>query len=171
MSEKQLIGREARVDIIGDIDNVPAKIDTGADGSAIWASNIHIDDNNNLRFKLFDEGSPYYTGQEYICSEYSIARVKSASGDVVLKYRTNIPVMIAGKRIKVLFGLCNRSTHNYPILIGRRTLSGKFIVDVTQHESLIQKNTKKKSEKLNKKLLADPKNFHKKFYLKEEAKI
>ena len=48
MSEKQLIGREARVDIIGDIDNVPAKIDTGADGSAIWASNIHIDDNNNL---------------------------------------------------------------------------------------------------------------------------
>ena len=56
MLEKDIIGRETRIDIGEDIHGVPAKIDTGADGSAIWASAISIDDQNRLCFKLFGEG-------------------------------------------------------------------------------------------------------------------
>jgi len=42
---------------------VPAKIDTGADSSSIWASDITEQD-GKLEFYLFDEQSPYYTGQK-----------------------------------------------------------------------------------------------------------
>ena len=43
MSQKDIIGRETRIDFGRSIQGVPAKIDTGADSSAIWASDIHID--------------------------------------------------------------------------------------------------------------------------------
>ena len=155
MSQKDIIGRETRIDFGRSIQGVPAKIDTGADSSAIWASDIHIDNKNRLCFKLFGEGSPYY-----------IAHVKSASGDVVLKFRTHINVKIKGRRIRVLFGLCDRSTHTYPILIGRRTLSGKFIVDVTQHEGIYPTLVKTKTANYNKKLAKDPQEFYQKYFLK-----
>lgn len=166
MSRKDIIGRETRIDFSRSIQGVPAKIDTGADGSAIWASDIHIDNKNRLCFKLFGEGSPYYTGRTLTRTDYSVVCVKSASGDVVLKFRTHISVKIKGRRIRVLFGLCDRSTHTYPILIGRRTLSGKFIVDVAQHEGIYPTLKKTKVANLNKKLAKDPQEFYQKYFLK-----
>ena len=166
MSEKDIIGRETRIDIGRNIQGVPAKIDTGADGSAIWASDIHIDSNNRLCFKLFGKGSPYYTGRTLKRTRYSVANVKSASGDVVLKFRTHIKIKIKGRQIKVLFGLCDRSSHTYPVLIGRRTLSGKFIVDVTQHEGIYPTLEKTKTRAYNKKLAKNPQEFYQKYYLK-----
>ncbi len=166
MSEKIIIGREVGVNFIDDMSGVPAKVDTGADSSAVWASDIYIDDQSNLCFKLFDKGSPYYTGREYKCAEYSIARVKSASGDIVLKYRTRLSIEIKNKRIKALIGLCDRSTHNYPMLIGRRTLAGKFLVDVSMSENLMGETDKTIVNKLNKKMQEDPKHFYENYYLK-----
>jgi hypothetical protein len=68
--------------------------------------------------------------------------------------------------MRVRFGLSDRSTHNYPILIGRRTLSGKFIVDVSQTENLvkIKKNT---PIGLNDEMKKNPYKFYKENYLKE----
>ena len=58
-NEKDIIGRETLVDFTENIVNIPAKIDTGADSSAVWASDIRVDENNLLHFKLFDKSSPY----------------------------------------------------------------------------------------------------------------
>ena len=50
-----IIGANEFVKVNGEM--VPAKIDTGADASAIWASNFQITDDHKLQFTLFDEGS------------------------------------------------------------------------------------------------------------------
>jgi hypothetical protein len=49
-------------------------------------------------------------------------------------------------------------------LIGRRTLSGKFIVDVSQSENLI-KIEKVTPQKLNDQMKKDPYKFYKEKYL------
>ncbi len=166
MSDKDIIGRETKVDFKNDATGVPAKIDTGADSSAIWASDIHIDDKNRLCFKLFDEDSPYYTGHEYKRKNYTVSRVKSASGDLTIKFKTHFSIKIKDKSIRASFGLCDRSTHTYPILIGRRTIAGKFLVDVTLHEDLVERQKPKVSISLNHQMQKDPQNFYNNFYLK-----
>ena len=47
------------------IERVPAKIDTGADNSAIWASNIHLD-KGKLMFNYFAPGSMFYRPEPVI---------------------------------------------------------------------------------------------------------
>jgi len=59
-----IVGRNESVDFArySHTKNVPAKIDTGADSSSVWVSNVRVDKKGILRFNLFGEGSPYYTG-------------------------------------------------------------------------------------------------------------
>lgn len=128
--ERIVIGRNTRIDFGKRAAGVPAKIDTGADGSAVWASNIRVDKNGVLKFSLFGEGSPHYNGKIFRRTDYSVAMVKSASGHEIIKYRTHFTIRLGGRKMKVLFGLSDRSNHTYPVLIGRRTLQGKFVVDV-----------------------------------------
>ena len=166
MSQKMVIGRDAKVSFVGlaNANDVPAKIDTGADASAVWASDIFVDRDGLLHYKLFDKGSPYYTGDEIVTDAYSVAVVKSASGDVVMKYKVKLPIKIKGRKIRTVFGLSNRSTHNYPILIGRRTLQGRFIVDVEKKDIETEKEVKGTS-KLNEQMKEDPYKFYKEQYL------
>lgn len=169
MSRKVVIGRETRVNFGELAKGIPAKIDTGADGSAVWASDIHIDEKDRLCFKLFDRTSPYYTGEVIKRTTYKVAQVKSASGDIVVKFQAYIPVTIKGRRIRALFGLCDRSTHTYPVLIGRRTLHGKFIVDVTKDEGIFDQKIKTNSAELRKQLAENPQEFYQNVYLKGVA--
>jgi hypothetical protein len=168
MLEKKVVGRNANVDFVGYADGVPAKIDTGADGSAVWASDIFVDKENVLHFKLFGKSSPHYTGKEITTKDFSIVLTRSSSGDIVMKYTVKLSVRIMGKRIRAKFGLSNRSTHNYPVLIGRRTLKGKFVVDVSKKTEFAERK-KKTTPKLNKIMKEDPYKFYKEHYLNENG--
>ena len=57
MKEKAIIGSTEFVNFGERAQKIPAKIDTGADSSAVWASDIHIDKDGALKFSLFGEGS------------------------------------------------------------------------------------------------------------------
>lgn len=166
--ERIVIGRNTRIDFGKRAAGVPAKIDTGADGSAVWASNIRVDKDGVLKFSLFGEGSPYYNGKTFRRTDYSVAMVKSASGHEIIKYRTHFTVRLGGRKMKVLFGLSDRSNHTYPVLIGRRTLQGKFVVDVGMNE--IESPKRPQTANLNKELAKNPHKFYKKYHKpKEEA--
>jgi len=110
--------------------NVPAKIDTGADISAIWATNIERK-NNRIYYELFDKKSPYYNSKKLSTSDFSISSIKNSFGQTELRYKVRIPIILGGKRIRATFTLANRANNEYPVLIGRRTLHGKFLVDVS----------------------------------------
>ena len=113
------------------IRRVPAKIDTGADISAIWASKISVKD-NELSFYLFDKTSKYFTGKRIKVSEYEVTTIKNSFGHSEIRYKVQFKTILAGKTIRASFTLANRSRNRYPILVGRRTLHGKFVVDVTR---------------------------------------
>jgi hypothetical protein len=167
--EKEIIGSTEYVDI-GDYKRIPAKIDTGADSSSIWASHIRVTKDGILHFQLFDEGSPFYTGKSFERKDYKAVVVRSSSGHEQIRYRTHLDAKINGRKIKVLFNLSDRSNNNYPILIGRRTISGKFLVDVSKnHTPMPLKNPKTKL--IQRHLKEDPYAFHQKYIEKQGGYI
>ena len=110
---------------------IPAKVDTGADGSAIWASAIREVD-GELSFILFDSDSPYYSGEAIRTKDYITTLIKNSFGQREFRYKVRLTVTIAGRSIRARFTLADRSANRYPLLIGRRTLHGKYIVDVSR---------------------------------------
>jgi len=127
----QIIGRKSYIEFpLQGISGVPAKIDTGADRSAIWASDI-MEKGDKLSFKLFDITSPLYTGKEIQLKQYKLISVKNSFGKAEFRYKVTMTTIIEGKKMNVRFTLADRSNSSQPVLIGRRTLKGKFIVDVT----------------------------------------
>ncbi|MCL1839983.1 RimK/LysX family protein [Candidatus Saccharibacteria bacterium] len=160
MKEKSVIGDSALVNIYGR-KKVPAKIDSGADASSIWASHISIDKKNTLKFSLFGPKSPFYSGKIIKRTDFDVAVVRSAMGQEQIRYRTKLPIKIEGRRMRVLFSLSNRSKQNFPILLGKRTLAGKFIIDVNRQTMRFPKNPRTK--KLQKELAQNPYAFHQKY--------
>jgi len=117
--------------------NVLAKIDTGADSSAIWASNIR-EVNGTLSFMLFGPTSPYYNAKEIKTRKYSLVTVRNSFGQKEIRYKVELKIKIAKRNINCRFTLANRINNRFPVLIGRRTLRGKFLVDVAKKNSLIK---------------------------------
>ncbi|RWZ78240.1 MAG: ATP-dependent zinc protease [Candidatus Microsaccharimonas sossegonensis] len=162
MSKKlDIIGRNIMIDIIGHIKGVPAKVDTGADSSAIWASNITVNKEGALQFTLFAEGSKYYTGEVIKRKAFRAAAVRSSNGHEQIRYRVEMPVKIAERRLRVGFYLSDRTLNDFPILLGRRLLNKKFLVDVSVKE---YRPKPKEKRGIYEEMIKDPYAFHKKYY-------
>lgn len=127
----QVIGRKAYIDLpVHGFKRIPAKIDTGADNSAIWASDIE-EKNGVVKFKLFDKSSPHFTGETITTKDYKIISVKNSFGVSEYRYKTVLTTRLEGRDIRIRYTLADRSNTSQPVLIGRRTLLGKFMVDVS----------------------------------------
>lgn len=149
---------------VASIKNIPAKIDTGADSSSVWASHIDMTLDGTLSFTLFDEKSPLYTGQKLTTTRYLARSVRSSHGDTQIRYRVELPVTIGDETFITTFTLANRSRNNFPVLIGRHTLEGKFLVDVSISSVAYPKP--RSSLHLNQELKANPYQFHQKYLTK-----
>ena len=111
---------------------VLAKIDTGADVSTIWCSGIkRLED--GIECVFFSPDSEHYTGEKLVFKrgEYKVSRVHNSFGHNQRRYKVKIPVVISGRRVLASFTLSDRSAKTYPVLIGRKLLARKFLVDVT----------------------------------------
>jgi len=145
--DKTIIGRAERV-ILPDHGEhlVPAKVDSGADVSSIWASDVVVRD-GCLEFVLFDKNSEYYTGHVIRINEanYRQTRVASSFGHKELRYAVKMRISIFGRVINATFTLADRSQKTYPILLGRRLLKNKFLVDVSKGQPLLAEEKVKRS--------------------------
>lgn len=153
---------------VAGVKNIPAKIDTGADTSAIWASDINMDLDGTLIFKLFSPKSPLFTGEELKTKDYLVKTVRSSHGDIQIRYRVKLPVVINGESFVTTFTLANRSRNHFPVLIGRHTLEGRFLVDVKR--SCVERPPAKRSIRLNQELKENPYEFHQKYLNNQEKK-
>lgn len=146
MTDKRIIGRVEKISFpeLG-IKNVHAKIDTGADLSSIWATGIH-EENGVLRFKLFGRKSEFYTGKEieFQSPHYLLTRVANSFGHREMRYVVKLQLKLGGKTIVGTFTLSDRSKKTYPILIGRKLLNRKFLVDVSKGSPLTDVENGKK---------------------------
>lgn len=126
----KVIGRAEKVKLsLFSQQAIPARIDTGAVLSSLWASSIK-EVPQGLEFVLFDSNSPLYTGDKIVVETYNKRIVSSSMGHREERYMIKTTVQIKSKPIRARFTLANRASQVYPILIGRNVLRNNFIVDV-----------------------------------------
>lgn len=107
-----------------------ARIDTGAHSSSIWATVIEETEAGIVaQFASDRHDSESHT---LTFDQYQVVHIRSSMGHRQVRYKVQIPVVMRDRRILASFTLADRSRQAYPVLIGRSTLNGKFVVDVSQ---------------------------------------
>ena len=133
-----------------DIDAIEAKIDTGAYTSAIHCSNIHEetapDGTKEIALDLLDPSHPQYNHKKLKFSEYDLREIKSSFGEVQERYVIRTKIKFFDEEFEEEFSLSDRSDMKYPVLIGRKLLKGRFIVDVSR-KNVSQKFKNKQKQK------------------------
>lgn len=131
--EKKIVGRLEKISILDlELFDLDAKVDTGADSNALHCDDIMIDEENNVHFKLLDDVHPSYHGKQIVMPVYKLKKVKSSNGHVQLRPSISVQVEFFGKKYKTVVSLTHRGDMKYPMLIGRKFLSKKFLVDVSE---------------------------------------
>lgn len=124
-----MIGRYDRADFPGlHLNDISVKIDTGAYTSSIHCDNIKEED-GVLKCTFLDEEHPLYNDKEYTFTDYDIVFVKSSNGMVQKRYQIQTTIKLFDRTFKISLSLSARQEMRFPVLIGRKFLTKKFIVD------------------------------------------
>ncbi len=111
------------------VDNIIAKVDTGAFSGSMHADNIKevkSATGNQLQFV------PHGKNAVISVDNFHHRRVKSSSGHISDRYAIDTDIVILGKTYPITITLSNRSSMKYPMLIGRNFLQTHgFLVDVS----------------------------------------
>ncbi len=127
----KLIGRREFVDfpLLG-MHGMEAKIDTGAYTSSLHCENIIINYENTkaiLYFTLTQKESKVLRFEEF-----TQKKIKNSFGEMEERYVIKTLIKVGRKKVMSTISLSNRDNLRYPVLIGRRLLKGKFLIDVNQ---------------------------------------
>ena len=129
------IGKKDRIDLPEwDVFGIEAKVDTGAYGCALHCHHVEVvkqEEEDVLRFKLFDPHHAEYDDRFIYARHYARKRVKSSSGQVEERYSVKTLMRVFGKQYRTEFSLTDRQQMRYPVLIGRKFLNKRFLVDVS----------------------------------------
>lgn len=135
-SDKTIIGRREFVDFPElNLSRIVAKIDTGAYTSSIHCHDIRIvagTDGKSVRFSLLDPDHPYYEKQEKVLPLVKQKIVRSSSGDEENRAIVRTTVRIGGHTFLTDLSLTDRSGMEYPVLLGRKAIRKRFVVDVSK---------------------------------------
>ena len=142
---KVIIGRSEELAFVDfGVHEVPAKTDTGAYRSAVHADDIYVDEDGKLHFRLL--GGHSVCGAmavEASTEKFSKVTVANSFGHEEERYEVRLKVKMGPKVFTAPFSLADRSKKIYPILLGRKLLNGRFLVDSAE-SSLNRKELKQK---------------------------
>lgn len=143
MKKKGVIRLIGRREFVGFPDlgifNIEAKIDTGAYTSSLHCENIYVNYENSkailyFTIKLDEE-------KKFRFEEFGQKKIKNSFGEMEERYVIKTHISIGRKNILCTISLSNRDNMRYPVLIGRRLLKGRFLIDVnTIHAGGIKLN-------------------------------
>jgi hypothetical protein len=140
MAEKRVIGKREFVDFpdLG-LKHVDAKIDTGAYTTALHCHNIVLrkkDGQDILCFVPLGKDDPG-PKKEICIQEFWTKVIRNSFGDSEERYLFKTRIKIGRKTINSVISLSDRGGMRYPVLIGRKLIKKRFIVDV-EHEHLVR---------------------------------
>ncbi|WP_419774755.1 ATP-dependent zinc protease [Halarcobacter sp.] len=128
----KIVGKKELISIIDlELFELDAKVDTGADSNALHCDDIKIE-NDVVHFTLLDDIHPSYHGKRMKMPLYKLKKVRSSNGQLQTRASIKVTVEFMGKKYKSVITLTNRADMKLPMLIGRRFLSEKFLVDVSK---------------------------------------
>jgi hypothetical protein len=134
---RKIIGRREYIRLmeLGEI-TVEAKIDTGAYRTVIHClscKEVEVDGEDFLEAVFDLDGSG---GKSFLFKKYYQKEVRSSFGDSELRYCIRTTIKMGRKLIHSEVSLTDRSEMKFQVLIGRKTLLRRFIVDVTEKHLL-----------------------------------
>jgi hypothetical protein len=125
----RLIGRREFIDFpeLG-ILQIEGKIDTGAYTSSIHCENIMVNYENSKPILYFtiEQDGPKTLRFEH----FDRKKIKNSFGEMEERFVIKTIFKIGKKSIRSIISLSNRDNMRFPVLIGRRLLKGKFLIDV-----------------------------------------
>lgn len=145
-----VLGRYDRIDLpeLG-LFNIHAKIDTGAYSCSLHCQQWQVV-NGKLEVILLDEEHPEFTGMKFIFDEFENRAIRNSFGEVEKRFVINTTIKIFGEEIVTSFSLSDRGTLKFPVLIGRKILRNRFLIDVRRinqsyrHKRKTERSMKKK---------------------------
>lgn len=128
--EHRILGRGELIDLpeLG-FKNIEVKVDTGAYTSSIHCSFIELEV-DNVHCIFLDPQYPQYTGKRHLFEIQKKVNVKSSNGIEEERVVIITEIDLLGEIFSIRLTLSDRSNMKYPILIGRRFLKKKFLVDI-----------------------------------------
>jgi hypothetical protein len=140
-----LLGRYDRVDLpeLG-LNDIHAKIDTGAYTCSLHCQTAEVVD-GKLEFVLLDQEHPEFTGMKFVFDNFLRKDIKNSFGEVERRYVIVTSIRIFDEIITTEFSLCNRGSLRFPILIGRKILRNRFLIDVTKKNVAFKTKKKRKN--------------------------
>ncbi|MFU8858997.1 MAG: ATP-dependent zinc protease [Cyclonatronaceae bacterium] len=135
-TEKTIIGRREFIDFPGlGLSGIEAKIDTGAYTSSIHCHDISIHsgaEGKLVEFKLLDPDHPAYEHRILKLPLVKQKIVRSSSGDEEHRAIIRTEICVGGHTFMTDLSLTDRSGMEYPVLLGRKAIRKRFIVDVAR---------------------------------------
>lgn len=120
-----------------------AKIDTGAKTSSLHAEELEIVDIDGRHYARF----LVHTRRAEIrceCRVHDERHVKSSSGHEELRVVVRTPCVIGKRRWSIELTLTDRTAMRFPMLLGRRAMAERYVVDPSQRCLRGKPKTKRK---------------------------
>lgn len=134
--DKLIIGRQDVVSFPSfELANVPVKIDSGAYSSSMHCSSIQIvviDGKECLEVIFLDINTPGYTGKVERFYEFKRKIVKSSNGVAQERFFIKGSISLFHQTFDTLFSLTERTGLRIPVLLGRRLLNKRFLIDTSK---------------------------------------
>lgn len=125
---KVVVGAIEEVTLVAWGITVPARVDTGAASSSLDARELTKVGHDEVEFTLPDR----LGGRRVRCRRAGLQTVRSSDGETERRSVVELEIALGTRRLWTKFTLNDRSRMDYPMLIGRNTLEGRFLVDVTR---------------------------------------
>lgn len=132
-----------------EIYGIEAKIDTGAFSSSIHCKDVSAREENGslmVTFTVLDEKHPQFSEKPLTCPVSNIKMVKNSFGQVEERYCITTEINIYNQLYEIELSLADRSLMDYAVLLGRKAIRRRFLVDVNkvncaqQHEAKASKH-------------------------------
>jgi len=112
--------------------SVQAKIDTGAYTSALHCKDVRLietEQGTMLSFCVIEPGG-ILTRRVY-SDTFTQRIIRNSFGVAQKRYVIKTRIVLLGRKIRAEFTLADRERMRYPVLLGRKLLCNRFIVDVS----------------------------------------
>lgn len=128
---KKTLGRIDKADFPTlDLVDIDIKVDTGAYTSSIHCHKFYEED-GVLKCLFYDKEHPHYNKKIITFKNFTTTKVKSSNGIVQVRYKVKTRIILFNKKYNISLTLSDRNDMKFPILIGRKFLLKKFVVDVS----------------------------------------
>lgn len=134
--KKIIIGRKDVADFAKlNLHAIEVKIDSGAYTSSFHCHKIEKvvkSGREMVRCNFLDPGHPQYHEKEFYFEDFKIRNVKSSNGITEERFSITTEITIFEQVYSIELTLTEREEMKHPVLLGRKFLTKKFLVDTSK---------------------------------------